>query len=700
MANFLREWVFGSLDRVVYWAVEKIFQLIMDLANLEIFSQSVITEFANRIYIILGLVMLFKIIMSFIQMLIDPDKMSDKEKGVRNILTRVVISLGLIVLVPTIFSTARQVQNYIVPVIPRVLLGVTIDPSQDEEADETMASIGRMMAFYSFLPFFNYDNPSCDHGEILGTGIQLGETEAVPEIYSVSSAIDHVNDKCDASTAKNGYKYNYRWLLSTLVGAYLVYVLVSVAVAIAVRALKFGICEFIAPIPIASYVDPKTSKQAFDNWVSTSIKTYLDLFIRLIIVYFVVFVFMTVFDNENLSIMYAKLNNDSTRYTLVTLFVIVGLLQFVKQAPKFISDMLGLKGSGDFMGMFKGEGWKAIGETGKVAANLAKAPISNWMEMSNTVYSNGKKPGFMRKVGSSVAGLASVTGRTAAAIATGKSGAELTKNPFDNTTKRRNDRIATKNRRLSGYSWQKETAENWRRAMNISAKDDWAQTQYSDWKELTGIVDDLGALGLKKGEEQKYNIKSSLLQKNADGELVRGILGNLLEKNDISYTALSKIAEMKEGDPWDGKILNSSAITEAQELVLKQQRNNKIEFSSKLIGDGDSSAIQIRNRLIDHFRNAPIYNDRDSMKPFVEKIFNGKEELSFKRINEKGEEVTDKFKASTFTREDMINLVTYHLNNAFIQKAIKEVGEDSRGRAQLEASAAERRNKARQGSNN
>lgn len=64
--------------------------------------------------------MLFKIIISFIQILINPDKMDDKEQGVGNILMRVVISLLLIVLVPSIFSLARQLQSYIIPIIPKV----------------------------------------------------------------------------------------------------------------------------------------------------------------------------------------------------------------------------------------------------------------------------------------------------------------------------------------------------------------------------------------------------------------------------------------------------------------------------------------------------------------------------------------------------------------------------------------------------
>lgn len=424
------------MDWIIYGVIEVLFQTIIDLSNVEIFSQSVLNDFARRIYIILGLIMVFKIMISFIQILINPEKMNDKEQGVGNILIRVVKALLMIVFVPMLFKTARLAQNYVIPVIPKVILGVTINPSTDGEASETMASVGRVMSFYSFLPFFNYDNTSCDDGSIAGTGTQLGAQTTVPIINNVGDASNHVNDKdCNTTTSKQGYKYNYRWLMSAFVGVYLVYVLVSIAVAIAIRTLKFAICEFAAPIPIASYVDPKTSKQTFDTWVSTTWKVYLDLFIRLIIVYFIVFVFDTIFKPENLNIIYAKLNNDSLRCSLVTLFLIVGLLQFAKSAPKFIGDMLGLKGSGDFMGMFKGEGWKQLAAPAAVGVAGFKGA------RDSVLASRGNKENASLSALRGIGGFFGASGRMAGNVLSGKSTKEGLKNSVRAVQTKTNDSI-------------------------------------------------------------------------------------------------------------------------------------------------------------------------------------------------------------------------------------------------------------------
>ena len=140
--------IVGSIDGTIYWLVELLLQLVLDLSNTRVFSQSVINDFANRIYVILGLVMLFKIIISFIQILINPDKMDDKEQGVGNVLRRVVISLLLIVLVPSIFSLAMQIQQYVVVIIPKAILGTSAGSIEsDSDQNEFMSTGGRIIAF-------------------------------------------------------------------------------------------------------------------------------------------------------------------------------------------------------------------------------------------------------------------------------------------------------------------------------------------------------------------------------------------------------------------------------------------------------------------------------------------------------------------------------------------------------------------------
>lgn len=336
--------------------------------------------------------------------------MDDKEQGVGNVLRRVVISLLLIVLVPSIFSLAMQIQQYVVVIIPKAILGTSAGSIEsDSDQNEFMSTGGRIMAFYTYTAFFKYSTPECNDGSIYGTG---NDPMAVL-VYDVGSAVSHIKDPCLSSTGYDGYKYDYGFPLSTIVGIFLIISLVNIAVAVAIRAIKLGICEFIAPIPIASYIDPKTSKQAFDNWVSISIKTYLDLFSRLIILFFTVFIFITITSDETLNTITANLGGDTTRKSLVIAALIVGLLQFAKQAPKFISDMLGVKeGFGDIGGMFKG--LKGVtGALGTVGAAIGSG-------IGNYRYARKNKESVAKALFRGVSGAGAATIRGGLAVANGK----------------------------------------------------------------------------------------------------------------------------------------------------------------------------------------------------------------------------------------------------------------------------------------
>ncbi len=548
--------IFGALDKGIYWAIEILMQLTMDLSNLSIFSDSVINNFATRIYIILGLVMLFKIMISFIQILINPEKMDDKEQGVGGVLKRVVISLALIYLVPSIFDLARQVQTQVVTIIPKVILGNEISPdSTNESSQEAMASVGRMMAFYTFMPFFNYDNANCNDGSIMGTGNDDNAT-----IWSVGTALEAKFATCQYSTDANTYKYNYRFPWSTLVGAYVVWVLGTIAVATAIRAIKLAVCEFISPIPIASYIDPKTSGQAFNGWVKASTTTYLDLFIRLIIIYFIIFVFQSFLGTDNLNYLSSQFDDDALRSSLIVVFVIVGLLQFAKQAPKFIGDMLGFQNTGDILkGMLTGEGWKqAAGAVAPVAGGLVAGAGNAWN-------AGVHHAGFWRGLRSTIAGAGSGFWNGAKVAATGETGGKVFNRAVQKSWSRRNLRAADRAAGVNIFD-----------RMAVGARD-WANIQ-----------DDISLAG---------DIRGSISEVQSADKEYKSVFNDKLNKK-ASETTWSGIQNGRSKTVNDLRTLfnqNAAAIgaSNNQTLIdaLNTLNNNGLKANGKYLSFGDLSSL-------------------------------------------------------------------------------------------------------------
>ena len=122
---------FATIDSAVYGFIAVAYNLIEDLANTSILSMTDMNEFASRIYALLGIFMLFKVSFSIISYIVSPDKISDSSTGMGGIIKNVLITLVLILIVPTCFTLLYEAQSAILSenIIPKLLLGTNSDDS-------------------------------------------------------------------------------------------------------------------------------------------------------------------------------------------------------------------------------------------------------------------------------------------------------------------------------------------------------------------------------------------------------------------------------------------------------------------------------------------------------------------------------------------------------------------------------------------
>ena len=273
-------WIVFSILKLV----RSILNLIFDIANINFIEQDVIREILTRVYIIVGVLMLFKIVISCIQYLINPDKSEDKEGGFGAVVKRALIAIALLALVPTIFDFARTAQNAILEALPKIILGQENYSDIDGIADD--------LTYTTALSFFGY-NEGCNDGSIAG----LDNQNSNPMISSIDDILNNASTIL-ATECNGGKRYDFS-LISFLVGLatslYLVVLLTAMVFDVGIRVIKFSFLEMIAPVPIASYIDPKTSKKSFDSWVHNSLSVYADLFIRLGVIFLVLHLFMILF---------------------------------------------------------------------------------------------------------------------------------------------------------------------------------------------------------------------------------------------------------------------------------------------------------------------------------------------------------------------------------------------------------------------
>lgn len=403
--------LFSWLDYAIYSMVRYIMRLIILVANYNFFGEEKISDLADKVYVVLGVLVLFKIIISCVEFMVNPDTFDDKEKGMAGILKKTAICMVLLVAVRPIFSFAITIQQTVVATIPSLVMGTsgknfTIDASN---AKEELDSIGELIAGTTIRAFVNIKTDEKTKAPVANDTMDS----------TLASFSENVSKGCDRGglfekifTTNNCY-YDYMWGISTAAGIFLLYILTSMTIDIGIRSIKLGIIQILAPIPISSYI---VSKDKLNKFFKLAVKVYLDLFIRLIVVYFIIFFVKNVVESMTSSI--GVINGYQTEFSeqiFIKVIIIIALFMFAKNAPKFICNVFGLEDNGDFKDMFT----RGAGLLGTTAAGLRTAR-SNYTAQKERAMGKGQKFARLRALKSAAAGLTSATGRGLVMAAQGK----------------------------------------------------------------------------------------------------------------------------------------------------------------------------------------------------------------------------------------------------------------------------------------
>ncbi len=359
-----------GLDAIVYELVDIIYSVFITICNTQLFSATTFEAFSSRIYAILGVVMLFVVASQLLVQIADPDKATSGEASTGKLVTNILISLIAIVLVPTAFKYLYRIQNAIVKenIIGNIIVG-GYDSSGAEGVDQAtiIKNTGKDLAFNTFIAFINPAGYAGDNDTGCNNIPGLTYCLQFSKINSYGSndygKIKLLNQSQVANEIDKG-DVEYRWGISTVAGIMVIYFLLSFSIDMGVRVAKLAYYQLIAPVPIVLRIIPK-KQDVFDNWIKGLMNTYLGVFVRLMVVYFGIFL-INIIPSAWANISNAN-SNRSIVNLMVSILLIFGVFIFMKEAPKLISQMLGV-GEGD---MSLGIGKKLAGAA-VIGAPLAK----------------------------------------------------------------------------------------------------------------------------------------------------------------------------------------------------------------------------------------------------------------------------------------------------------------------------------------
>ena len=400
---FIFDWVNEQIHRFllfvdsgIYWLASECYQLFVKLAQTRIFEDNFFSDFAKRIYAILGVFMLFYLAYALLMAIVDPDKLSKGDKSAGKIAANLVISLVLLGFLPSIFNYAYRLQNYILSsnLIGTLVLGtapidVNTGTDGDEEVtgreedtttiDSSILSYGDVLSFTILNVFLNSDN----------VNVVVGETDdhqdytwydLKADIFEKSnySALPGMAEAVSTGSTVYGtgqeIVVDYKIIISTAAGIFLVYIMFSFALDLGVRVVKLAFYQLIAPLPVIMRIIP-SKKSVFEKWLKQTVSVYLEVFIRVAIMYMAIYFIHGIMANDTLG----ELWDAGIQGKLALAIVIMGILVFAKQASKMISDLFGIETGGLKLGLgekLKAGGFFAAGAAlGAGATGLARNGI-------------------------------------------------------------------------------------------------------------------------------------------------------------------------------------------------------------------------------------------------------------------------------------------------------------------------------------
>lgn len=396
----------------IYIFIGALYQVYEKVASVNLFSADVFEEITGRIYIVMGIAMLFIFAYNLILLIINPDE----KKGTSNmtkVIKETIISLVLVILLPTIFNYLYVFQSDVLEsnIIGNIVLGNVGSTSnnstncKDGDYDCTCNFEGYGLENYnndkgwrfwasSTTDKTQFITDACNSYKNDKTASQRGAYAIAPTIFSAfyrpanfdfTDCVNYLQTK-DESVIKEdedkkicvNYFYDvtaskytgnirpfsndtylkdiisdsskesmeFHWIMAVVAGGLAVYMFLCYAMEVGVRVAKLGFLQLISPIPVMMRIIPGQKEKIFTKWLNHMKTTYLDVFIRVLIIDFALFGISLVPDVMS-TLWNSSTTGDGNFFikALATVFVILGILKFAQDAPALFKEFFGDAGS-------------------------------------------------------------------------------------------------------------------------------------------------------------------------------------------------------------------------------------------------------------------------------------------------------------------------------------------------------------------
>lgn len=315
----------------------------------------------NRISLIIGLFMVFRVTFAFVQYIVDPDAMLDKKKGAANIIKKIIISIVLLGSTSTLFNLAFKAQDLIIDnqIIGKIVFNSSSSNGYDSDSlystPENSSTFGGRLSAEVFSAFYRLNpeaSPKDSDQEDCKTWLtnddgnsgysklkeKIAQNKGALSGYKNSPAAICLNEQ--DSSDEYIVDFDAGGFLALAFGIAVLYTIFIFTIQVGVRVIQLAYLQIIAPIPIIMYITPKGDEQ-LKKWGQQCSTTFLDFFMRCTIIYFAILVIQNIWETgfigKLLSAGTESSNGWETMY--VGVIMIIAVLTFAKKVPNLIKEI-------------------------------------------------------------------------------------------------------------------------------------------------------------------------------------------------------------------------------------------------------------------------------------------------------------------------------------------------------------------------
>lgn len=362
----LARYLFFFIGKFIYSAIRYVYNIFVALCNGRILDNDSIMALFSRIGVILGVIMLFVVSFSVIQLLVNPDAINDAEKGIQNIVKKVIFVIVMLGVSGYVFNILAEVQAIVIErdIIPKLLLPRAVSTE----------NVGGNLSAELFMIFYQVgvepEDDACGETYRDSTKAAIANGDFTP----VSTCLTAGSGEGDGWV----FFLEYNWLFSTIFGIAALWFIFSYCITVGVRLIQLTFLQIISPAAIIGYLSPKKDN-IFSKWVKIYFSTYIDVFIRIAIINFAMYLIALIMSEYN--------SDTSTFWTsvgspgiwtkgFIAAIMITAILQFAKKAPELLKQLLPQSASGLGYGAAKLKDLSPISRTaGVVGGALGAATV-------------------------------------------------------------------------------------------------------------------------------------------------------------------------------------------------------------------------------------------------------------------------------------------------------------------------------------